>query len=124
MTGWLTPEWIVALNSALREATLTGETLVIAHVVDRGVDQPSFDYTITIDHDGASASLGAAPETTVTFSQTIATAQAICEGKLAPGEAILLGHVTTTGNVAALVDHRETLKALNNVIVNFALDDA
>jgi hypothetical protein len=116
MSAWLTPDWIDAFDAALRSSPISGERLTISHVIDCGPDKPSFDYTVTVDNHGASAVLGADPKAMVTFHQSAATAQAIRSGDLAPGEAILLGHVTTSGDVAALVQQRGTLEAIESVI--------
>jgi len=122
MSAWLTSDWIDAFDAALRSAPITGERLIISHVVDCGNDKPRFNYTITVDKSGASAVPGTDPKTMVTFYQSADTAQAIRSGDLAPGEAILLGHVTTSGDVAALVEHRGTLEAIERVTTN--LDNA
>ncbi len=122
MSTWLTSDWINAFDAALRSVPITGELLTISHVVKCGNDEPSFDYTITVDNHGASVALGTHPKAMVTFHQSAATAQAIRSGDLAPGEAILLGQVTASGDVAALVEHRGTLEAIESVIAK--LDNA
>lgn len=116
---YLSTEWIEAVNA--RVASLA-EIQNLARTHSVGVTQvvtgtPFGDvtYNFTVGDGRASFTAGAAPREDVRFSESWETALAVNNETMSPDEAILLGHVTFTGDHTKLVAAGEVFALLDTV---------
>ena len=116
---YLSTEWIEAVNARVSNSPEL-QNLARTHTV--GVTQvvtgtPFGDvtYNFTVRDGRASFSAGAASAEDVRFSESWETALAVNNDTMSPDEAILLGHVTFTGDHTKLVAAGEVFALLDAV---------
>jgi hypothetical protein len=113
---YLSDEWIAAIDLAVRTAAQTGPDQRL--VVDQHVEGV-IDYRIVVARTGAGAWAGidaAAPPPDAAFYQTEATARAIARGDTDAHQAFLLGAIRFEGDVDLLIERRDTMTWLEQVL--------
>ena len=116
---YLSPEWIEAVGSRIASSSEI-QTLAASHSV--GVTQvvtgtPFGDvtYNFQVASGRATFSPGVASPEDVRFSESWDTALAINNDTMSPDEAILLGHVTFSGDHTKLVAAGDVFALLDSV---------
>jgi hypothetical protein len=132
----LSPEWLAALDEAVRShaglaAATTGVHLVIEQVVtgEPGDEQADIVWHVAM-HDGTvrvvpgpapvKGEASGQPVPLVRFTTDRATAQAVANGALAAQEAFMGGSLRVGGDTTALVEHHELLDGLGDVFAGVA----
>lgn len=117
---YLSEEWLIAANEAVRASSAPPGRLVIdQHVTDAGswrtvIDTTSSIQRISADDDRASDDPSTAPN--ATFNQSRATAQALAQGETDAHQAFLLGAITFEGEIDVLIERRDTLRWLQETL--------
>ena len=103
MPGFLTAEWVTALNDRLAEGTGPRATtpVTVQYVVERESDAVS--YHQLLGPEGETAHLGMAADADVTFTMDEATAQQISNGSLSSEEAFITGQLRLEGDATLLI---------------------
>lgn len=124
MLTFLSPEWIAAVDDALRaDAEIgrlaTGLELTIEQRVT-GVDPAlapdgEVRYHVSFSDGRAGASPGPAEAPTIRFSQDEATARAIAAGSGSAQRAFMTGRLTVGGDLRVLLDHGDLLAQVGDV---------
>ena len=124
--GFLTPEWVAALEEAgrasdsLRKATRSLELTVEQIVSDGGPDGSELRYTLTFSHGdfrarwGGAGPDGAAPAG-VAFRQNRSTAAGLSQGTLNAQLAFMLGLLRVSGDLQRLMSARDAFLELADV---------
>lgn len=127
---FLSPEWIDALDRAASAAPppLSDATLVVQQtVVDADETSPSgATWHVVMDPSGVRVRAGSAPAVpgspVVRFTTDRATAVAVLHGELAAQAAFMRGDLRVGGDTAALVDHADSLAALDDLFAAVRAD--
>ena len=112
MVDFLSPEWIAALDAAVRAdpglATSTrGISVVVQQTVTGGgADGSDAVFHTVVDDGSVSVVAGPAADPTIWFSQDRATAWAIATGEASAQAAFMTGHLQVGGDLRVLVDNR------------------
>jgi hypothetical protein len=123
--GFLTEEWIAAVNAALDSAPVPSDASVaVGHLV-RGEDGAAAGYVLRVAGGRVAASLG--DETTVDGADVVlihdvATALAIHRGELTPLQAVEAGRLKIRGSPQALIAHAGTIAALRERVASVATE--
>ena len=110
---FLSEEWYVAANKALRRLEIGAIDVVVAHV-----SEVRSHYIIL---EGGKASV--TPETKiadVTLRQTSESAQAVREGSLSALTAIQEGLITVEGDIGRLIAAKDALEAVDKALSGLA----
>lgn len=119
MADFLTPEWLAELDAAARASD--GLTAVAEQgplvVEQRVIGAPAGDacYHLVVDEDGARVIEGPAAVRSLALVTDYATAVAINRGESTAQAAIAAGRLELRGGLDALVRHRDTLVAVDDV---------
>ena len=116
MAERFTPEWVDALDAAVRDLPAAAEAFVIQQVVTDGDDEIA--WHLVLGTDGIRVLAGRADAPDVTFTQDRATADAIADGNLSAGAALTEGRLTVRGATARLTEHREVLARIDEALAD------
>lgn len=116
---YLSTEWIEAVGSRLA-SSVEIQTLAKTHAVGitqvvTGTPVGDVTYNFQVGNGRATFTQGAASPEDVRFSESWETALAINNDSLSPDEAILLGHVTFSGDHTKLVAAGEVFALLDSI---------
>lgn len=116
---YLSTEWIEAVGSRVESSTrlqeLSKDHVVGVTQVVTGTPFGDVTYHFSVGNGRATFAAGAAPSEDVRFSESWETALSINDDSLSPDEAILLGHVTFTGDHTKLVAAGEVFALLDPI---------
>ena len=115
MPGFLTPEWIAALDAAAREAAVpAGVRLTIQQIV---TDGPGGEvrYHLAFDDGRLRVRPGGADAADVTLVQTRAVAAALSRGELNAQQALEAGRIKLRGDIGRLAKEARALTAMEDV---------
>lgn len=132
MVSFLSPEWVTALDTALRNAGTppasdTGPTgIVIQHVVTAdgsASDGPDGDdtaatYALEVTATEGAVTAGHHANPTVTYTQARSCARAIASGDRSPHDAFMLGELTISGDTQALIAASDLLAWLDSALAD------
>jgi hypothetical protein len=108
---FLSDEWLDALDAAVRREprfrTTSGD-LVIQQTVT-GTEWGDVTYRIELGPDGGRVAVGAVLDPTVALATDLETAQRTARGEAAALHAVLDGRIRIEGDVARLLEVRESL---------------
>jgi len=125
MVRFLSPEWIDALDAALRSAGtppptgLASSGIVIQHNV---TDADEASYALVVTPTGGSVLAGPHAEPTVTYAQNRACAAAIASGDRSPHDAFMLGELTISGDTHSLIAASDLLAWLDDALAAVRAD--
>jgi hypothetical protein len=115
---YLSDEWLAALDSAARAVTVdppaTG-TIVVQTVVTDPAGR-AVTYHLTLDDCAIGVQPGTSEAPTVTFTQSRETAAAVASGRRSAQEAFMAGDIRVGGDVTALIEQRDALRAFDEVM--------
>lgn len=105
VTEFLTDAWIGALDDRISAAGAppVAEQLVVQQEVERAPE--TVIYQVVLGPQGARVRSGTPETPTVVFSQSLAIATAIAQGRTTAHEAFMLGQLKVTGDTQALIAH-------------------
>jgi hypothetical protein len=110
------PEWIAALDAAVRALPGADSRFVIQQVVTDPAGEVA--WHVDLGTEGVRVLPGQAQDPDVTFTQDRGTAEAIAHGTLSAAEALTAGRLTVRGATAALTDHRDALARLDEALAD------
>jgi hypothetical protein len=123
---FLSPEWIDALDDAvrsdagLRDATAGVRLTVEQHVTDDGDGDGDGDgevvYHLVVDDGRVAVSPGVAGNPDVTFVQDRPTAAAIGAGTATAQDAFMSGRLRVSGDVPLLIRCKDALRRLDHAL--------
>jgi hypothetical protein len=120
---YLSDEWIRALIDAAADTSVdqaaVAEPLVIQTIIT-GAPSDEVAYRLVLDGSSLSVERGRAPDPTVTFTQTFATAAAVASGRSSAQAAFMAGDIRVGGDVTALIQHRTSLAGFDTVMARLA----
>lgn len=128
MVTFLSPEWIDALDGALRAAGAPpssggSDGIVIQHVVASDDEtEPDAAYAIVVTLAEGSVSAGRHDNPTVTYTQRRSCASAIASGDRSPHDAFMLGELTVNGDTQALIAASDLLGWLDAALASVRSD--
>jgi putative sterol carrier protein len=116
MSGFLTPEWIAALDAAAREAAVpAGVRLTIQQIVTGDDGEDDVRYHLVIEDGRLRVHAGDAPAADVTLVQTRDVAAALSRGELNAQQALEAGRLKLRGDIGHLAREGRALTALTDV---------
>jgi len=120
---YLSPEWFVAADEAVRaDASLAeasrGAHLVLEQTVDPapGDEAATVVWTVRFADGLVSVSEGGAHDADVTFHLDRATAEAVQQGATSAQAAFMAGQLRVGGDIGALLAHQELMVGLTDVL--------
>ena len=115
MPGFLTPEWIAALDAAAREAAVpAGVRLTIQQIVtDSGGGEVR--YHLVVDDGQVRVRPGDAAVADLTLVQSRAVAAALSRGELNAQQALEAGRLKLRGDIGRLAKEARALTAMEDV---------
>jgi SCP-2 sterol transfer family protein len=124
MVRFLSPEWIAALDSAAREATIpAGVRLTIQQVVtDGGGGDGEVSYHLVLDAGRLQVLPGEAEAPDVTLIQTREVAAALSSGTLNAQQALEAGRLKLRGDIGHLAREGKALGAMEDVFAAVRAD--
>jgi len=117
MVQFLSPEWIAALDTAAREATVpAGVRLTIQQVVTGESDRDGdVRYHLVLDEGRLQIRAGETDAADVTLVQTRAVAAALSRGELNAQQALEAGRLKLRGDIGRLAREGRALSAMEDV---------
>ena len=116
MVERFSPEWVDALDSAVRDLPAADSAFVVQQVVTE--DGREIAWHLVLGTDRVRVLAGRADSPDVTFTQDRATADAIADGALSAGAALTSGRLTVRGATARLTEHREALARIDEALAD------
>jgi len=124
MVRFLSPEWITALDDALRRAgsppanDAGPNAMVIQHVVTDDADdgEGEIAYSLTVAATGGAVTAGRHAAPTVTYTQDRNCAAAIASGGRSAHDAFMLGALRITGDTHALISASNLLAWIDEAL--------
>jgi putative sterol carrier protein len=114
MTGFLTLEWIAALDAAAEKAAVpAGVRLTIQQIVTG--DGGDVRYHLVFADGRLRVHPGDAPDADVTLVQSRAVAAALSRGEFNAQQALEAGHLKLRGNIGHLAREGRALTAVEDV---------
>lgn len=117
---YLSDEWLAALEEAARSVQVDrpgdAPRVVVQTVITGDDGEPEVAYHLVLDGSTVAVHRGRADRPTVTFTQHRRTAEAIASGRRGAQAAFMAGDVRLTGDVTALIEHRDALAAFDEVM--------
>ena len=119
MVRFLSPEWIAALDEAVRDdaglrAATAGVRLTVEqHVTDRDGEVV---YHVVVDDGRVAVAAGAVDHADVTFVQDRDTATAIGDGTATAQDAFMSGRLRVSGDVPLLIRCKDALTNLDHAL--------
>ncbi|MFL6205049.1 MAG: SCP2 sterol-binding domain-containing protein [Acidimicrobiales bacterium] len=119
MAGFLTDAWLDDLDVAAQRARLeTKGGLVVQQIIPDGPDGREVAYAVVVAAGRASVVRGRAAEPDVTFTQDLATAEAIHRGELSAQAAFMQGRLRLGGDLRAVIDRAGELAAIDDLFAS------
>ena len=117
MPGFLTPEWIAALDAAAREAAVpAGVRLTIQQIVTDGSGEGGeVRYHLVVDGGQLRVRPGDAAGADLTLVQSRAVAAALSRGELNAQQALEAGRLKLRGDIGRLAKEARALTAMEDV---------
>ncbi len=116
MAGVLTDAWLDDLERAARDAAVDPDLrLRVQQVVPDGPDGHEVAYLLEVADGTVRVHRGRADEADVTFTQDLATAEAIHRGELSAQAAFMDGRLRLGGDLRAVLDRAGALAAIDDV---------
>lgn len=120
MPEFLSPEWVRALDDAVRAnprvtAATAGAQLTIEQVVTNASDDADVVWHVEVKDGTVRFRTGPATDPTVRFTTDRATAWAVTSGTTTTQAAFMAGDLRVGGDTRALVDHHDLLAGLGEV---------
>jgi hypothetical protein len=116
MAGFLTDEWLDELDGVARGAKVDpGLRLRVQQVVPDGPEGREVTYVVEVDGGCVRVHRGRSADADVTFTQDLATAQAIHRGELSAQAAFMEGRLRLGGDLRAVIDRAAALAAIDDV---------
>ena len=116
MAARFSPEWVEALDTAVRDLPAADEAFVIQQVITDA--EGEIAWHLVLGPDGIRVFAGRADSPDVTFTQDRAAADAIADGELSAGAALTAGRLTVRGATARLTEHREALARIDAALAD------
>ena len=119
MAGFLTEAWLDDLEVAAQRADLdTKGTLVLQQVIPDGPDGREVAYALVVGDGRVRVVRGRASDPDLTFTQDLATAEAIHRGELSAQAAFMQGRLRLGGDLRAMIDRATELAAIDDVFAS------
>lgn len=116
MAGFLTEAWLDRLDAAARTATVDPELRVrIQQIIPDGPDGEEVAYVVEVSNGALAIHRGRVPDPDITFTQDLATAQAIHLGRLSAQVAFMEGRLRLGGDLRAVIERAGALAAIDDV---------
>jgi hypothetical protein len=116
MAGFLTDEWLDELAGVARGASVDPTLhLRVQQVVPDGPDGREVAYVVEVGGGTVSVHRGRRDGVDLTFTQDLATAQAIHRGELSAQAAFMEGRLRLGGDLRAVIDRAGALAAIDDV---------
>lgn len=127
MADFATPEWIEALDAAVRASESLGAatadlSLVIRQTVTETGDGSDVSWHFVIDRGSVRAHAGPGETADVTFTEDLATARAIASGEISPQTAFMTGRLQIGGDTAKMMEHAAAFDGLADVFEELRAD--
>lgn len=123
MVGFLSPEWIAALDVAAQEATVpAGVRLTIQQIVTDGGGDDEVRYHLVLDEGRLRIVPGEADAPDVTLIQTREVAVALSRGELNAQQALEAGRLKLRGDIGHLAREGKGLSAMEDVFAAVRAD--
>ena len=124
MVRFLSPEWIAALDTAARDATIpAGVRLTIQQIVTDGGDgDGEVSYHLVLDDGRLQVRPGVAEAPDVTLIQTREVAAALSSGTLNAQQALEAGRLKLRGDIGHLGREGKALGAMEDVFAAVRAD--
>jgi predicted lipid carrier protein YhbT len=115
MAGFLTDEWLDELGGVARRATVDPALrLRVQQVVPDGPEGHEVAYVVEVAGGTVAVHTGR-HDADITFTQDLATAQAIHRGELSAQAAFMEGRLRLGGDLRAVIDRAGALAAIDDV---------
>jgi predicted lipid carrier protein YhbT len=116
VAGFLTDAWLDDLERAARDAAVDpGLRLRVQQVVPDGPDGHEVAYLLEVGGGTVRVHRGRPGDADVTFTQDLATAEAIHRGQLSAQAAFMDGRLRLGGDLRAVLDRAGALAAIDDV---------
>lgn len=126
MVKFLSVEWLEAFDASLRGATppifatdAPDGPLVIQHVVldDQGSADP-VNYAVILGRTSCGVTIGHHDQPTVIYTQTVSCAASVASRQRSAHDAVMVGDLQISGDVAALVASADLLAWLSEALAH------
>lgn len=119
MAGFLTDAWLDELEVAAQRAELdTKGALVLQQVIPDGPDGREVAYALVMDGGQVRVVRGRVSDPDLTFTQDLATAEAIHRGTLSAQAAFMQGRLRLGGDLRAVIDRAAELAAIDDLFAS------
>lgn len=123
MVKFLTEEWVDALAEAAQTHRIDqpvpgGNALVVEQTVTGLADEGSFAYHVTFDDDRVRVRSGPAADATISFTQDLATAVGIAQGRDSAQAAFMSGRLRVGGDLTVLTTHGTAFAELADIFAS------
>lgn len=120
MADFATPEWIEALDAAVRDSTeLRAATadmeLTIRQTITDTAGGGDVSWHFRIDHGTVRVEAGPGDAADVTFTEDDATARAIASGTISPQTAFMTGRLQVGGDTAKMMEYSAAFDGLADI---------
>ena len=115
MARFLTSEWFEELENTPRSNVSPDVQLVIQQIVPDGPDGDEVAYVVTTADGAITVRRGRAEAPDVTFTQDLATAEAIHRGELSAQTAFIEGRLRLGGDLRAVIERAGALVQLHDM---------
>jgi putative sterol carrier protein len=118
---FLSDAWLAAMDAAakadgeLREQAAEAELVVQQVVTGAGPDGGEVAYAVVLTAEEVAVRPGRVDEPTVTFTQSLATAEAVANGECSAQQAFIDGDLRVGGDLVALAARHRALTKLGDV---------
>lgn len=121
MSDWLA-SWFAEMSTAAAETVdlpeeFSAEKVVVSQVL-KTEGGPDAAWTLRVEAGRATVEAGRAPDAQAVFHTDHDTARSLAEGSLSVGQALSLGKVTASGDVASLVRAQHLLAEVRTALAS------
>ncbi len=119
MAGFLTEAWLDDLERAAQRAELdTKGALVLQQVIPDGPDGREVAYALVVRDGRVTLERGRVADPDLSFTQDLATAEAIHRGELSAQAAFMQGRLRLGGDLRAVIERAAELAAIDDVFAS------
>jgi SCP-2 sterol transfer family protein len=119
LAGFLTDAWLDDLEAAAQRAQVeTKGGLVVQQVIPDGPDGHEVAFALVLADGRTRVVRGRVPDPDLTFTQDLATAEAIHRGELSAQAAFMQGRLRLGGDLRAVIDRAAELAAVDDLFAS------
>jgi hypothetical protein len=119
LAGFLTDDWLDDLEAAAQRADLdTKGALVLQQIIPDGPGGDEVAYALVVADGRVRVERGRVSDADLTFTQDLATAEAIHRGELSAQAAFMQGRLRLGGDLRTMIERAAELAALGDVFAS------